>query len=32
MKNYGFFDSFIVGFFNKNKTDLSKVLSILEEE
>lgn len=32
MKNYGFFDSFIVGFFNKNKSDLSKVLSILEEE
>jgi len=32
MKNYGFFDSFIVGFFNKNKTDLSKVLSILEKE
>ena len=32
MKNYGFFDSFIVGFFNKNKTDLNKVLSILEKE
>ena len=32
MKSYGFFDSFIVGFFNKNKTDLSKVLPILEQE
>ena len=32
MKNYGFFDSFIVGFFNQNKTDLNKVLSILEKE
>ena len=32
MRNYGFFDSFIVGFFNKNKSDLSKVLSILEKE
>ncbi len=32
MKNYGFFDSFIVGFFNKNKTDLNKVLSILDKE
>ena len=32
MKNHGFFDSFIVGFFNKNKTDLSKVLPILEQE
>jgi len=32
MKSHGFFDSFIVGFFNKNKTDLSKVLPILEQE
>ena len=32
MKNYGFLDSFIVGFFNQNKTDLNKVLSILEKE
>ena len=32
MKGYGFFDSFIVGFFDENKTDLSKVLSILEKE
>ncbi len=32
MKGFGFFDSFIVGFFDENKTDLSKVLSILEKE
>ncbi len=32
MKNSGFFDSFIVGFFEKNKADLSKVLSILEKK
>ena len=32
LKKYGFFDSFIVGFFNKNKAELSKVLSILDKE
>ena len=31
MKLNGFFDSFIVGFINGNKTDLNKVLTILDK-